>query len=104
MRWRPLLLILVILTAFYWKLTLTKQFTFLESVDQADQVLPWLELEVFSIRHGAIPLWTPYEWFGQSLIGQVQPGVTSPFTYLLALAPLNDGQIQIFWVHIWFVL
>jgi hypothetical protein len=103
MRRRGFLLILVALVAFYWKITLTRQFTFLESYDQAYQVLPWLQFEVASIRSGVLPLWTPYEWFGQSLIAQVQPGVASIFTYLLALAPLKDGHIQAYWVHLWFV-
>lgn len=104
MRWRGPFTIFLIVTAFYWKLTLTRQFTFLESLDQADQVLPWLDLDVHALRHGEIPLWTPYEWDGQSLIGQVQPGVVSPFTFLLALAPVKNGHIQIPWVHLWFVL
>jgi hypothetical protein len=103
MRRRGFLLILLALVAFYWKIALTRQFTFLESYDQANQVLPWLQFEVASIRSGVVPLWTPYEWFGQSLIAQVQPGVASVFTYLLALAPLKDGHIQIYWVHLWFV-
>jgi len=90
--------------AVFWKIALTKQYTFLANPDQADQVMPWLSAQVHAIRHWSILLWSPYEWFGQSLIGQVQPGVTSPFTFLLALAPLHDGQIQVFYVDIWFVL
>ena len=69
MRWRGPLLIFLIVTCFYWKLTLSRQFTFLESLDQADQILPWLDLDVWAIQHGSIPLWTPYEFDGQSLIG-----------------------------------
>ena len=94
----------LIVTTFYWKLTLTRQFTFLESLDQADQILPWLDLDVSALKHGTIPLWTPYEWDGQSLIGQVQPGVVNPFNYLLALLPTKNGHIQIACVHLWFVL
>ena len=90
--------------AVFWKLALTKQYTFLESPDLANQVMPWLQAQVYAIRHWSVLLWDPYEWFGQSLIGQVQPGVTSPFTFLLALAPLHDGQIQSFYVGLWFVL
>ncbi len=66
--------------------------------------MPWLGAQVYAIRHFSILLWSPYEWFGQSLVGQVQPGVTSPFTFLLALAPLHNGQIQIYYVHVWYVL
>ena len=101
--WPPLL-VLAGVVAVFWKLVLTKQYTFLANPDQADQVMPWLGAQVYSIRHWSILLWCPYEWFGQSLIGQVQPGVTSPFNYLLALAPLHNGQIQVFYVDLWFVL
>jgi len=101
--WPPLLVIAGVVAVF-WKLVLTKQYTFLGNPDQANQVMPWLGAQIYAIRHWSILLWTPYEWFGQSLIGQVQPGVASPFTFLLALAPLHNGQIQVFYVHVWFVL
>ena len=100
----PPLLVIAGVIAVFWKLVLTKQYTFLGSPDLANQVMPWLGAQVSAIRHWSILLWSPYEWFGQSLIGQVQPGVTSPFTFLLALAPLHNGQIQLFYVHIWYVL
>ncbi|HWC97557.1 MAG TPA: hypothetical protein VG456_12420 [Candidatus Sulfopaludibacter sp.] len=110
-RWRgpaagvcpPVLLVMSVITVF-WKLALTKQYTFLESPDNANQVMPWLQAQIYAIRHWSVLLWDPYEWFGQSLIGQVQPGVASPFTFLLALAPLHDGHIQPFYVCLWFVL
>jgi hypothetical protein len=101
--WPPALLVFGVITVF-WKLALTKQYTFLESPDQANQVMPWLQAQVYAIRHWSVLLWDPYEWFGQSLIGQVQPGVASPFTFLLALAPLHNGHIQPFYVGLWFVL
>src|SRR5689334_18877645 len=99
----PAAALLGVVTVF-WKLALTKQYTFLASPDLANQVMPWLQAQVYAIRHWYVMLWDPYEWFGQSLIGQVQPGVTSPFTFLLALAPMRQGHIQMFYVHIWFVL
>ena len=101
--WPPLLVVAGVVVVF-WKLVLTKQYTFLGSPDLANQVMPWLGAQVYAIRHWSILLWSPYEWFGQSLIGQVQPGVTSPFTFLLALAPLHNGQIQVFYVHLWYVV
>ncbi|HWC01057.1 MAG TPA: hypothetical protein VG672_30335, partial [Bryobacteraceae bacterium] len=99
----PLLLVLAVVAVF-WKLVLTKQYTFLDSPDPAYQVMPWLQVQVASLRQGSILLWDPYLWFGQPLLGQVQPAVVSPFTWLLALAPLRNGQIQMFYVHLWFVL
>ena len=102
LRW-PVLMLLGVVTVFF-KLVLTRQFTFLEAGDGAYQVLPWLQLQVSAIRQGSVVLWDPYEWFGQSLIGQLQPAIASPFTFLLALAPLHDGHLNVFYVHIWFVL
>ncbi len=101
--WEPLLVVLGVITVF-WKLALTKQYSFLDSPDLANMVIPRLQPVIDAIRHWSILLWTPYEYFGQPTIGEVQPGVTSPFTFLLALAPLHNGQVQFFYVHLWFVL
>lgn len=99
----PVLLLLAGVVTVFWKIVITDQYTFLESPDLANQVMPWLQAQVYALRHWSVLLWDPYEWFGQSLIGQVQPGVTSPFTFLLALAPLHNGFIQPFWVDLWYV-
>jgi len=88
----------------FWKLALTKQYTFLANPDLAYEVVPRLEPVIFAIRHWSILLWNPYEWFGEPPIGQVEPAITSPFTFLLALAPLHNGQVQFFYVQLWFVL
>ena len=90
--------------AVFWKLALTKQYTFLASPDLANMVVPRLQATVFAIRHWSILLWNPYEWFGQPTIGQVEPSAVSPFTFLFALAPLHHGQIQFFYINLWFVL
>lgn len=100
----PLVVVLGVITVF-WKLALTKQYTFLANPDMAYMVTPRLEAVIYAIRHWSILLWNPYELFGQPTIGQVQPGVTSPFTFLLALAPLSSsGQVQFFYIHEWYVL
>ena len=91
--------------AVYWKILLTRQYTILEHPDMANLNLPWMELQVHAIRSGKIALWTPYEWFGHSLMGQFSFVLCSPFSYLLALGPLDgNGHIQIWFIHIWLVL
>ena len=98
-------MILAGLVAVYWKLLLTKQYTFLDDPDGANQVMPWLDVQVHAIRHFSWMLWDRYECAGQSLVGQVQPAVLSPFTFLLAFFPVSPaGHIQVYWVHVWFVL
>jgi hypothetical protein len=101
--WQPALVAVGVITVF-WKLTLTRQYTFLDNPDLANMVVPRLEPVIYAIRHGSLLLWNPYEYFGQPSIGQVQPGVTSPFTFLLALAPLHNGHVQFFYIQLWFVL
>jgi hypothetical protein len=91
--------------AVYWKILLSGQYTTYESPDPANEIIPWLQLQVQAMRSGTIALWTPYEWFGHSLIGQLEPGVCSPFNYLLALGPLDShGHIQIWFLNVWMVL
>jgi hypothetical protein len=99
----PLVVIAGVL-AIYWKLVFTTQYSSLEFYD-ANQILPWLQVQVFAIRHFTLMLWDPYEWAGQSLVGQLQPGVFSPFNWLLALAPLDDhGHVNLHTIYIWFAL
>ncbi len=88
----------------FWKIALTRHYTFLASSDLAYMVVPRLQAIVNAIRHGSILLWNPYELFGQPAIGQVEPGVTSPFTFLMALAPMHNGQLDLHYVNLWFVL
>lgn len=88
----------------FWKLTLTGQFTFIESPDVGHQVLPWLQVQAAALRQGTITLWDPYLFGGQPLPGQVQPAMFSPFTWMLLAMPLTNGHLRIQFVHYWFVL
>lgn len=99
----PALLFLII-TCFYWKLTLSNQYTWMETPDIANQVLPWFQFQAGEWHSGHFPLWDPYEWGGQSLIGQAQPGVTYPFNWILFLWPLRNGWIRQAAMHWYFVL
>jgi hypothetical protein len=106
-RWRNLgaLLALLLLTAgFYWKLTVSRQWTFLEGPDQANIVRPWLDFEAREFHAGRFPLWNPYEWAGHTLIGQVQPGITNPLNWILFAMPLAAGHIPILTLHWYWVL
>lgn len=107
-KWLPAvgwpLLLLVICCGMFWKLLLPGQYSFLESPDLAYQVLPWLQQQARDWHQGHIPLWDPYLWGGQPLLAQAQPGVAYPFNWLLFLAPLKNGFIQLQFVHWYFVL
>lgn len=99
----PILLLLICI-GFYWKLVLTDQYTHLESPDLANQFLPWLQMQAAELHRGKIPLWDPYLWGGQSLMGQVQPGTAYPFNWILFLLPLRDGWIRQSYLNWQFVL
>ncbi|HMD49351.1 MAG TPA: hypothetical protein VKG79_09650, partial [Bryobacteraceae bacterium] len=99
------LLILGIAAGFYWKLTLTDQFTwFGEEGDIAGQVLPWFQFEAREIQHSRIPLWDPHLWMGQPLLGQAQPGLAYPLNWLLFLMPRSAGLISVVALNWYFVV
>jgi hypothetical protein len=99
----PVLLLLICI-GFYWKLVLTDQYTYLESPDLANQVLPWLQMQAAELHRWKIPLWDPYLFGGQSLIGQVITGTAYPLNWILLALPLHDGRIQQSYLHWYFVL
>jgi len=96
--------LLLLTAAFYWKLTISDDWTWLEGPDQANVVRPWLDLQAREFHAGRIPLWDPYEWAGHTLIGQVQPGITNPLNWILFAMPLRDGHIPVSTLHWYWVL
>src|SRR5665647_1400846 len=76
-------ILLVIAVGFYWKLVLSSQYTWLAGNDTVNQVLPWFQFQAGEWHAGRIPLWDPFQWVGQPLLGQAQPGVAYPLNWLL---------------------
>ena len=85
----PVVLLLITICMF-WKLTLTDQFTWMDQPDIADQVLPWLQFQATSWHAGRAPLWDPYNWGGQPLVGRMEPGAAYPLNWILFAWPLDD--------------
>src|SRR5579863_3791013 len=79
----------------FWKVALTSQYTWLNSPDLTEQVLPFLQEEARQWHQGELPLWDPHHWAGQSLLGQDQPGVLYPLNWLLSLMPYSNGHISL---------
>ena len=96
-------LIALLMAGFWWKLVLTNQYTWLESPDLSYQVLPWFQFQAGEFHSGRVPLWDPYMWNGQPLIGQAQPGTAYPLNWLLFSLPQRDGWIKLSWLHWYFV-
>lgn len=88
----------------FWKLVLTNQYTWLDNFDFVNQVLPWYQFQASEWHRGQFPLWDPYHWGGQSLIGQVVSGVAYPLNWILCLLPLRNGWIRQSYLHWYFVL
>lgn len=99
----PIILFLLVV-AFYWKLVLTNQYTWLESPDITSMVMPWFQFQAGEWHHGRFPLWDPYGWGGQPLLGQAQPGAAYPLNWLLFLMPLKNGWMQQIWWHWYYVI
>ncbi|MFN7921234.1 MAG: YfhO family protein [Bryobacteraceae bacterium] len=98
------LLLLLLTAGFYWRLTLTDQYTWLNSPDLSRQVLPWFQFQVGEIQRGRIPLWDPYAFGGQPLHGQAQPGMAYPLNWILFALPTRQGWIKASFLHWYFVL
>src|SRR5690349_19803416 len=80
-RWRTaaaLAFLFALTVAYYRQLTLESGYTWLENPDQALQVRPWFDYQARELHAGRLPFWDPYQVGGQSLIGQVQPGLANP--------------------------
>jgi hypothetical protein len=94
-------LLLLVVVGYYWKLTLTRQFEWMTGPDLAEQVLPWFQVQAREWHAGRLPLWDPYLWAGQPLVGQAQPGAVYPLNWLLFLMPLENGHIA-GWALTWY--
>jgi hypothetical protein len=97
-------LLLVICIGFFWKLVLSDQYTWLDNPAIANQVLPSYQFQAGEWHARRMPLWDPYLWGGQPLLGQAQPGAAYPLNWLLFLAPLRNGWIRQSCLHWYFVL
>jgi hypothetical protein len=97
--------LLIISVLFHWKLVLTNQYTWLESPDMANLMLPWLQFQASEWHHGRFPSWDPNSWTGQPLLGQGQPGAAYPPNWLMFWMPLNDrGWLREDVLHWYYVL
>lgn len=86
-------LVLLICAGFYWKLTLTTDYTWLDSPDIANMDAPRLQFMAAELHRGRFPLWDPHQWLGQPFLGQFT-GIAYPVNWLLALAPLpKNGKL-----------
>jgi hypothetical protein len=97
--------LLIISVLFHWKLVLTNQYTWLESPDMANLVMPWMQFQASEWHQGRFPMWDPNSWTGQPLFGQGQPGAAYPLNWLMFWMPLNShGWLRQDVLHWYYVL
>jgi len=98
------LALFAIVAAFYWRLTLTEQYDWVWGPDLATQVMPWYQEQARSWHAGTFPLWDPYLWAGQPLLGQSITGGAYPLNWLLFLLPFQDGVVSMVSLQWYFVI
>jgi hypothetical protein len=91
----PVAVLFAITLVLFWKLAFTSEYTWVNAPDYVNQVLPWFQFQAKEWHAHRFPLWDPYHWCGQPLIGQAQPGAVYPLNWILFLLPLDHGRISI---------
>jgi hypothetical protein len=96
--------LLLVCVLFYWKLALTDEYVWFDHPDMCYAQIPRLQMIAREVHAGRFPLWDPYIWLGQPLLGQTQPGPVFPLNLLLSLLPLRDGYLDLRWFNWYFVI
>ncbi len=86
----------LLLVAVYWRLLfLPSRFVWFDHYDLTQLQIPRLQFFARSLHAGHFPLWNPYVWLGQPVLGSGQPGLLNPLVLLFArFLPLRDGGLS----------
>ncbi len=95
----------LLLTAVYWRLLfLPSRFVWFDHYDLTELQIPRLQFFARSLHAGHFPLWNPYIWLGQPVLGSGQPGPLNPLIILFAkFLPLRDGLLsfaELNWLYV----
>jgi hypothetical protein len=100
----PAALLLAITAGFYWKLTLSPQFSWAENPEAGFRTVPSLGLEARELRTRRLLLWDPMQWGGENLLARAGSGAANPLLLPLFALPLQDGHMRPWALHWWWVL
>jgi hypothetical protein len=78
---------------FFWKLTLTSQFSTLMWPEQSNQAYSWYNFAAQNIQRGTIPLWDAYTASGRTFIGGMETGLFYPLKAILYFWPLDPSGL-----------
>ncbi|MBZ5631806.1 MAG: YfhO family protein [Acidobacteriia bacterium] len=86
----------MLLAAVYWRLVLfPSRFVWFDHYDLSELQIPRLQFFARSLHAGHLPLWNPYIWLGQPVLGSGQPGLLNPLVLLFAtFLPLRDAALS----------
>ena len=95
----------LLLAAVYWRLLFSpSRFVWFDHYDLTELQIPRLQFFARSLHAGHFPLWNPYIWLGQPVLGSGQPGPLNPLILLFArFAPLRDGLLsfaELNWLYV----
>jgi hypothetical protein len=90
---KSLLLLLLVMVLFYWKILLTGQFSLLTESEGVNQGYSWYQFWITAVRQGIWPLWDPYTFSGHIFAGEMQTAAFYPLNFLLALVPFNQHGV-----------
>ncbi len=97
-------ILLLLSIAFYWRLVLTNQYTWLDSPDLANMVAPRFQFMAAEWHHLRFPLWDPYQWCGQPFLGQ-WTGAAMPLNWpLFVFGGFDQGKLRFDLMNWYFVL
>ncbi|MGA2113269.1 MAG: YfhO family protein [Bryobacteraceae bacterium] len=102
------LLVFLLCCAFCWKLTLSSQYTWLDSPDTIRMDTPRLQFERTAWHGREFPLWDPHLWCGQPFLGEIV-GAACPLNWPLFRLRLHGedrltlGLLNWYWVYLHFL-
>ncbi len=86
-------LIFVVTVLFFWKITLTQQYSVLMQQEQANQAYAWYHFSSATFHQGILPLWDPYTHAGRTFVGGMETGLFYPPKLLLYSWPLSRSGL-----------
>jgi uncharacterized membrane protein YfhO len=95
-----LLTVTILIAVVFGPIILFNQSIFVFYGDSYEMVLPFTQHFVDQIRSGTLSFWNPYMGIGASNVSNLINGLGSPFTWLIALFPVELTPYLILWSFI----
>lgn len=70
-------------------------------LDQSIGFLPWLDFQAEQVARGELPLWNPYNYCGEPLVGTYQSAVYWPLNWIYYVWPSWHAHAWIAFVRLW---